>query len=238
MAEEFTEKIDAALAAWTVLDELPAEIEGFVLSKVREQREAQYDFFRYDHAAEHRAVVGFYDAATTSYKLRVAIGVVSFALPSFVYGDLETFGRELQRNLSNVMQEMHADTLQTQELLPIRESIETWAYGAELPEELEGYTLFVRPSAPAQLTNGSFLVVDYVNFARGNDVGIYYNCYRNEFFGEYHVGGMPYVSYSFDAADLEELEQRLKLQLVRYLRTTTEQWEREQNGKRGNCAEG
>ena len=228
MAEEFTEKIDAALAAWAVLDELPVEIDGFVLSKVREQREAQYDFFRYDYAAEHRAVVGFYDAATTSYKLRVAIGVVSFALPSFVYADLETFGRELQRNLSNVMQEMHADTLQTQELLPIRASIETWAYGAELPEELEGYTLFVRPSAPAQLTNGSFLVVDYVNFARGNDVGIYYNCYRNEFFGEYHVGGMPYVSYSFDAADLEELEQRLKLQLVRYLRTTTEQWE--QNG--------
>ena len=69
-----------------------------------------------------------------------------------------------------------------------------------------------------------------MNFARGNDVGIYYNCYRNEFFGEYHVGGMPYVSYSFDAADLEELEQRLKLHLVRYLRTTTEQWEQEQNG--------
>ena len=44
------------------------------------------------------------------------------------------------------------------------------------------------------------------------------------------MGGMPYVSYSFDAADLEELEQRLKLHLVRYLRTTTEQWEQEQNG--------
>ena len=29
---------------------------------------------------------------------------------------------------------------------------------------------------------------------------------------------MPYVSYDFDAVDLEELEQRLKLYLVRYLK--------------------
>ena len=37
------------------------------------------------------------------------------------------------------------------------------------------------------------------------------------------MNGMPYVSYSFDAVDLEDLEQRLKLHLVRYLRTAREQ---------------
>ena len=223
MAEEFTEKIDAVLAESSVLDDLPDEIDGFILSKERRVDEAQYDFFRYDHAAEHRAVIGFYDAPTTSYKLRVEIGVVSFALPSFIHGDLATFGKELQRSLPGVMAELHADALQTQELLPVRESIAGWAYGAQLPEKLEGFELFIRPSAPAQLTNGSFLIIDYMDFARKNDVGIYYNCYRNEFFGEYHVNGMPYVSYSFDAVDLEDLEQRLKLHLVRYLRTAREQ---------------
>ncbi len=229
MAEEFTEKIDEALAAWTVLEELPAEIDGYLLSKDRQKHEAQYDFFRYDRADAHRSVVGFYDAATTSYKLRVEIGVVSFALPSFIHGDLETFGRELQRYLPRVMAELHADALATQELLPVREEIAAWEYGQELPEHLEGYELFVRPSAPAQMTNGSFLIIDYVDFARANDVGIYYNCYRNEFFGEYHAAGMPYVSYDFDAADLEELEQRLKLSLVRYLRRAAAEADAEQN---------
>ena len=229
MAEEFTEKIDEALAAWTVLDELPAELNGYLLSKNREKHEAQYDFFRYDRADAHRSVVSFYDAATTSYKLRVEIGVVSFALPSFIHGDLETFGRELQRYLPRVMAEMHADALETQELLPVRESIAAWEYGRELPEQLEGYELFVRPSAPAQMTNGSFLIIDYVDFARANDVGIYYNCYRNEFFGEYHAAGMPYVSYDFDASDLEELEQRLKLNLARYLRRAAAEADAEKN---------
>ena len=229
MAEEFTEKIDEALAAWTVLDELPAEIDGYLLSKDRQQHEAQYDFFRYDRADAHRSVVGFYDAATTSYKLRVEIGVVSFALPSFIHGDLDTFGQELLRYLPHVMAEMHADALETQELLPVRESIAAWEYGRELPEQLEGYELFVRPSAPAQMTNGSFLIIDYVDFARANDVGIYYNCYRNEFFGEYHAAGMPYVSYDFDASDLEELEQRLRLNLARYLRRAAVEADAEKN---------
>ena len=229
MAEEFTEKIDEALAAWTVLEELPTEIDGYLLSKDRAKHEAQYDFFRYDRAEAHRAVVGFYDAATTSYKLRVEIGVVRFALPSFIHGDLETFGRELQRYLPRVMAEMHADALETQELLPVRESIVAWEYGKELPEQLEGYELFVRPSVPAQMTNGSFLIIDYVDFARANDVGIYYNCYRNEFFGEYHAAGMPYVSYDFDAESLEELEQCLRLNLVRYLRRAAAEADAEQN---------
>ena len=61
-----------------------------------------------------------------------------------------------------------------------------------------------------------------MDFARESDVGIYYNFYRNEFFCEYHVWGMPYVSYDFDAADLEELERRLELHLVQYLRMVAE----------------
>ena len=80
MAEEFTKEVDEALAAWTVLDTLPKELDGFTLSKMRQEHEGQYDFFRYDAPAEHRAIVGFYDDGTKTYKVRVAVGVVSFAL--------------------------------------------------------------------------------------------------------------------------------------------------------------
>lgn len=228
MAEEFREKIDAALAEWSGMDELPVKIDDFMLSKERHLGEEQYDFFRYDHAERHRAVIGFYDAVTVSYKLRVQIGVVSFALPSFIHGDLAAFGHELTHYLPRVMKELLADTLGDQELSLVRDAIDEWAYGQNLPQELEGYTLFVHPSAPAALTNGSYLMIDYADFAGGNDVGIYYNCYRNEFFGEYHVHGMPYVSYDFDAADVAELEQRLELQLVRYLRIVRAQADAEQ----------
>lgn len=218
MADAYTEQVDAALAAWRDLQELPPEIAGFQCSYERRQKDAQYDFFRYDHAALHRAVIGFFDAATHSYKLRVEIGVVTYVLPSFIRADLESFGRELARYLPHVMEELLADTLNKRELQPVRDAVLAWTYGANLPALCEGFELFVRPSAPAALTNGSYLVIDYADFARESDVGIYYNCYRNEFFGEYHVWGMPYVSYDFDAADLEELRQRLELHLTRYLR--------------------
>lgn len=218
MGDSCIEKVDAALADCKQIAALPPEIAGFQYTRVRLHKDAQYDFFRYDHAPLHRAVVGFFDAATNSYKLRVEIGVVSYVLPSFICGELARFGRELERYLPRVMEELCADTLDRHELLPVRDAMLAWPYGAALPAQCEGFTLFVRPSAPAALTNGSYLVIDYADFARESDVGIYYNCYRNEFFGEYHVWGMPYVSYDFDAADLAALEQRLELHLVRYLR--------------------
>ncbi|MBF1714670.1 MAG: hypothetical protein HXO85_03470, partial [Selenomonas sp.] len=51
MAEEFTKEVDEALAAWTVLDTLPEELDGFTLSIMRQEHEGQYDFFRYDAPA-------------------------------------------------------------------------------------------------------------------------------------------------------------------------------------------
>ena len=155
---------------------------------------------------------------TDSYKLRVQIGVVSYALPSFVCKELGRFGDELDVYLPRVMEDLLAETLHTQELQTICDAVLAWEYGAALPEECEGFVLFIRPKSPAALTNGSYLVIDYVDFSQESDVGIYYNFYRDEFFCEYHIWGMPYVSYDFDAVDLEELEQRLKLYLVRYLK--------------------
>ena len=57
MAEEFTKEVDEALASWTVLDTLPKELDGFTLSKMRQEHEGQYDFFRYDAPAEHPALL-------------------------------------------------------------------------------------------------------------------------------------------------------------------------------------
>ena len=218
MADSYTEKVDAALADWPKLQELPQEIAGFRRSCERRQENAQYEFSRYDHADLHRAAIGFYDAVTDSYKLRVQIGVVSYALPSFVCKELGRFGDELDVYLPRVMEDLLAETLHTQELQAICDAVLAWEYGAALPEECEGFVLFIRPKSPAALTNGSYLVIDYVDFSQESDVGIYYNFYRDEFFCEYHIWGMPYVSYDFDAVDLEELEQRLKLYLVRYLK--------------------
>ena len=51
MAEGVTKEVDEALASWTVLDTLPKELDGFMLSKVRQEHEWQYDFIRYDAPA-------------------------------------------------------------------------------------------------------------------------------------------------------------------------------------------
>ena len=217
MADACIEKVDDLLSDWFSRVQLPMEAAGYRLNTQRCLHDMQYDFFRYEAPDMHRGIVGFYDTSMGAYKLCIHIGVVSYCLPSFIHGDLETFGHTLKSFLPSVLEGLCTDVLQTEELSALCEDLKTWAYAENLPHECEGFTLFIRPEAPAALTNGSYLIIDYADFSRKCDLGIYYNLYRDEFFCEYHVFGMPHVSYDFDATDLDMLAQRLELYLVRYL---------------------
>ena len=58
------------------------------------------------------------------------------------------------------------------------------------------------------------MIIDYVDFSHGSDVTIYYNMYRDEFFGEARVHSIPDVTYDFDSNELNELEEKLERYLV------------------------
>ena len=92
--------------------------------------------------------------------------------------------------------------------------IDTWAYGNELPATLEGFELFIKPSAPVEVTNGAFVVINYADFAINSDFVIYYNIYTDNFSSEVRIDGAPHVIYSFDAKTLDELETKLRKNLA------------------------
>ena len=91
-----------------------------------------------------------------------------------------------------------------------------WAY--ELPPEWEGFELYIKPSAAVEVTNGSFIVINYADFSIESDFVIYYNIYGDEFSGERRIRNAPQVTYTFDAKTLSELEEKLAENLVTELR--------------------
>ena len=97
--------------------------------------------------------------------------------------------------------------------------IDTWTYGKNLPATLEGFELFIKPTAPVEVTNGSFIIINYADFAINSDFILYYNIYSDEFSGETRINGAPHVSYAFDAKTLKELETKLKENLAAELIT-------------------
>ena len=84
--------------------------------------------------------------------------------------------------------------------------IAEWDYADALKDEYDGFVLFIRPHAPFPVANGSYVILDYVDFALNTSFTIYYNVYRDEFFGESRIGGVPTVTYDFDANTVPRLE--------------------------------
>ena len=98
---------------------------------------------------------------------------------------------------------------------PVRDKeIMTWDAAQRLPQELEGFQLFVRPDKPAKITNGSYIIIDYVDFTYASSFTAYYNIFRDEFFAEARIWNIPDVTYDFDSHELPELERLLHEKLV------------------------
>ena len=110
--------------------------------------------------------------------------------------------------------------------------ITEWALGRELPEKLEGFSLFIRPAQPVKINNGSYIVVDYVDFSLESSFTLYYNIYRDEFFAEARIWNIPDVNYDFDSNELPELEEKLHQRLLPRLQEIRKRAETEAANKK------
>lgn len=214
MHQETIEKVEASLEGWQLLESLPPEIAGFHFSLLRAPHEDMYDIFSYENPALHRRVTAYFHEETQEYKLRVRIGFIEFCRIEFITASLGAFSQALEEHLAALIDGMvtfHPESLSS---LVLKKGIREWPYGKQLPETLEGHELFIRPQQPVNITNGSYIIIDYVDFEQESDVTIYYNMYRDEFWGEVRAHSIPDVSYVFDCHELDELQKKLEEHLV------------------------
>lgn len=85
-----------------------------------------------------------------------------------------------------------------------------WPYRQNLPHECAGFRLFIGPAEAVKTINGSYIVLDYSDFAAASNMIIYYNIYRDEFFGEFRLRQTPQMTAMFDARELDDLAQKLE----------------------------
>ena len=218
MHQETIEKVEASIKGWQFLQSLPTEIVGFHFSFVREPHEDMYDIFSYENPVIHKGATAYYHEETQEYKLRVRIGFVEFCRIEFISESLESFSEALKKQLAPLLEDMvtfHPESVST---LVRKKGICDWTYAKKLPEVLEGHYLFIRPQQPVKITNGSYIIIDYVDFEQESDVTIYYNMYRDEFFGEARAHSIPDVTYEFDCYELDELQKKIEECLVPRLR--------------------
>lgn len=201
------EKIIEQVKSWPYLQQLPAEHAGFSLSLDLCEGGCQYAVFSYQNRQEHRAFSVVYDATTKDFLGRVTIGLTEYYDVAFIVTSLDGLEKVLAAKLGDTLDNL-AGHCQYESIFRAKKILE-WPYGAELPGEVDGFRLFISPRQPVPIINGSYTIIDYSDFAAASNVNIFYNVYRDEFFGQYCLNTTPYTTGLFDARELGELTGKL-----------------------------
>lgn len=214
MKEETIQQVETDVCDWAYLKRLPPMLEGFSYRRDMHVEEDIYALFSYENNAMHRAASAYYHEETKEYKLGVQIGLTNFCRIEFIAPNIAAFEKRLDEYLRKLLVELVTFDPKTISSIVCKKKIMEWEYGRSLPTELEGFELFIAPEKPLKITNGSYIILDYSDFSIASNFVIYYNIFRDEFFGEGRVHGIPEINYLFDSHDLAGLATKLEHHLA------------------------
>ena len=218
MKDEIKGKIEAEVSAWEYMKEGPKAWDGFELKLHMAAAGDIYDIYSYENQSRHRKISVYYHDETKEYKLRTAIGLTEFCRIEFIAPGLNALEQILRERFEALLHTMAAFDAETVSCIVQEKQILKWEYVDRLPSELEGFTRFIDPHEPVQVINGSYIIFDYCDFATDSNFIIYYNVFRDEFFGESKICKIPEMNYTFDASELIELEEKLDAYFLPHLK--------------------
>lgn len=227
MKDETIAKIKEETDGWEYMENLPEEWHGFKLHREPVIGKNKYDLYSYVNEEWHKKAIVYFHEETHEYKVRLKIGIIEFARIEFITAKLSVFEELLTRQFEQLLKDMAVFNPATLSSIVVGQNLPAWQWGNELPMENEGFELFIRPAEPVKINNGSYIVIDYVNFALESSFTVYYNIYRDEFFAEARIWNIPDVNYDFDSNDLRELEEKLRTRMPARLQQVR-QWAEEQ----------
>lgn len=207
------EKIIQQVEKWELIAKLPKEFVGFTLKIELQEKDTQYCMFTYYNEEWHKSLSVLYDTATKEYFARMIIGLTEYFDANFIVGNLEALESLLTSRLKKSLESLAVFNREELDSILIDKEILEWPYGKTLPKKVAGFELFIKPDEPVKIINGSYIIIDYSNFENESNFVVYYNIFRDEFFGEVRLRRTPQMSAAFDARTLDELEENINVHL-------------------------
>ena len=205
MNEETVNKLAAQSAELHFAEDLPAELEGFALKKIFAADGDKFIFFTCTDDEINCALTTYFHTETREFKVSQRIGLTEFCLTKFFTEDFAHFKQLIDSELRGALENLRGLRSKPLNMFLREKKLDTWKYGSEL---------FISPAAPVEVTNGTFIIINYADFALKSDFVIDYNIYTDEFSSEAKICGAPKVTYKFDTKTLPELEDKLKSNLL------------------------
>ena len=222
MLPEIKQRIENEIGEQSFFDDLKPDVYNFTLKKIFNEDDSIYTIFNYVNESTHRGLKAYWHEETNEYKVMIRFGLNAFCLTEFFTDKAAVFVERLQPELESILKSID-EFNGVQDVFVEQKKIPTWTYAQKLPTSLEGFELFLSPSKYLEVTNGSFVIINYCDFAINSDLAIYYNIFSDNFGSEARINGAPTVIYDFDADTLKELEERLNLNLSDQLKKIREE---------------
>ena len=195
---------------------LKSNIYDFKLNKIFDEVDGNYEIFSYVNDNLHCNVKAYFHYETEEYRLQIKFGLNEFCLTDFLIESASKFAKMLQSDLENLIKSIsHPEGIKNE--FVEQKKIPSWQYGSKLLDNVEGFELFLSPRRYLEITNGSFVIINYCDFSINSDLAIYYNVFSDDFGSEARINGAPKVVEEFNAADLKELELKLEQHLAKQL---------------------
>lgn len=200
-------------AGWEYPSSLPETYQEFTRCLENEWDGALYRIFSFRNETTRRSASAVYDKSTQEYMLRLKIGLTEFCDVRFIHGDRPAFEKILTAFLLPRLDTLKQCIPEQMEFLFREKNILAWPCETELPATINGFERFLVPRTCVQATNGSYLILDYTDFAETSSLRFFYNIFRDDFFAEYLVLGAPQPTQFFDSSTLAELREKVKRDL-------------------------
>lgn len=211
------EKIIEQIQVWNFLRKLPKDFAGFTLIMELEKCGTQYHIFTYQNKESYKSFSVLYDQATKEYFARVVIGLTEYFDVDFIVGDIKSLESLLEKRIKETLISLVSFDREKLDSIIVDKKILDWQYGKGLPEKIMGFELFIKPGEPIKVINGSYIIIDYSDFKAKSNLVIYYNMFRDVFFGETRINLTPKMSAVFDTNNLIDLQEALASNLENVL---------------------
>ena len=216
MTDERIGKLTAQATELHFAENLPDEIDGFATKKIFATVDDKFIFFTCTDERIHCAATVYFHDETAEFKVSQRIGLTEFCLTNFFTEDFAAFQKLIDAELADVLKNLRNVRDKPINRFLREKNIDTWTF--DFPATLEGFELFISPDKPVEVTNGSFVLVNYADFAAGSDFVLYYNIYGDVFSAESRIKGASHVSYAFETTELDDLTDKLRENLAAELR--------------------
>ena len=180
------------------MEKLPRELNGFTLVPGSGIKGQILNIAAYVNEAMHARLDITYTSETFDYVPVKTLGLHTFRDERYFCRDREKFAGMLLEHLPELLASIDRKQPHTMDWEARALGFDKWEYWHSLPKQVGGFELFITPDNPLCYLNGSYVFLDYTDFANGHQVYFAYNIFRNEIFAEKKQHYLPLTTDVFD----------------------------------------